>query len=129
MAVFTEVSFEEAGELLERLRLGKLHKLEGCAGGIENTNYFVSTDQGDYVLTLFERLSLQQLPFYLRLMKHLALNGIPVPDPAADCDGESCTSSKVNRLQSLIACVAKANSIPNRPTVQWSAQCWPTCIW
>lgn len=88
MAVFTEVSFEEAGELLERLRLGKLHKLEGCAGGIENTNYFVSTDQGDYVLTLFERLSLQQLPFYLRLMKHLALNGIPVPDPAADCDGE-----------------------------------------
>lgn len=88
MAVFTEVSFDEAGALLDQLRLGTLLSLEGCAGGIENTNYFVTTDQGAYVLTLFERLSFQQLPFYLRLMKHLALKGVPVPDPAADRDGE-----------------------------------------
>lgn len=88
MAVYTEVSFDEAGELLKTLNLGQLQTLEACAGGIENTNYFASTDQGDYVLTLFERLTATQLPFYLKLMKHLAAHGVPVPDPAADARGE-----------------------------------------
>ena len=84
MAVYTEVSFDEASALLTRLNLGQLQTMEGCAGGIENTNYFVTTDQGAYVLTLFERLTALQLPFYLRLMKHLAQHGVPVPEPAAD---------------------------------------------
>ena len=72
MAVYTEVSFDEANNLTQRLELGQLLSLEGCQGGVENTNYFVTTDQGEYVLTLFERLSFSQLPFYLGLMKHLA---------------------------------------------------------
>ncbi len=83
MAVFTEVSFEEAADLLSQLGLGQLQSLQGCAGGIENTNYFADTDQGQWVLTVFERLSFEQLPFYLHLMKHLAGRGIPVPDPQA----------------------------------------------
>ncbi len=87
MAVYTEVAPAEAGDLIQRLGLGHLHAMQGCAGGIENTNYFVSTDQGEYVLTLFERLSFEQLPFYLALMKHLASRGIPVPDPAQDAKG------------------------------------------
>jgi homoserine kinase type II len=88
MAVFTEVSFDEASVFLQALNLGPLQSMEGCSGGIENTNYFVTTEQGQYVLTLFERLSFEQLPFYLHLMKHLAGKGIPVPDPAADRDGD-----------------------------------------
>lgn len=88
MAVYTEVAPAEAGDLIRRLELGQLHGMQGCAGGIENTNYFVSTDQGEYVLTLFERLSFAQLPFYLALMKHLAGRGIPVPDPAQDAKGD-----------------------------------------
>jgi homoserine kinase type II len=88
MAVYTEVSFDEAKNFLHSLQLGTLQTMEGCAGGIENTNYFVTTDQAAYVLTLFERLTAQQLPFYLRLMKHLALQGIPVPDPAANAAGD-----------------------------------------
>ena len=88
MAVYTPVSFDEASTLLQRLQLGQLQSMEGCAGGIENTNYFVTTDVGAYVLTLFERLTASQLPFYLRLMKHLALRGIPVPEPAADVNGD-----------------------------------------
>jgi homoserine kinase type II len=88
MAVYTEVSFDEAGALLRQLNLGTLQHMEGCPGGIENTNYFVDTDQGRYVLTLFERLGFEQLPYYLRLMKHLATHGIPVPDPAANRDGD-----------------------------------------
>lgn len=88
MAVYTEVSFAEADTFLQSLKLGTLQNLQGCSGGIENTNYFATTDRAPFVLTLFERLTADQLPFYLRLMKHLALHGIPVPDPAADSDGD-----------------------------------------
>ena len=88
MAVFTQVSDTEARELLRRLQLGTLHALRGIEGGIENTNYFVTCDEGEYVLTLFERLTAEQLPFYLCLMKHLAHKGIPVPDPRADKAGD-----------------------------------------
>lgn len=105
MAVFTEVSFDEASTFLQELNLGQLQSMEGCAGGIENTNYFVTTDQGAHVLTLFERLTFEQLPFYLWLMKHLAQHGIPVPDPAANRDGDILHTLKgkpaavVNRLR------------------------------
>ncbi len=105
MAVFTEVSFDEAAELVARLDIGALTALSGIASGIENTNYFADTTQGRYVLTLFERLSAEQLPFYLHLMKHLALRGIPVPEPHADECGEILLSLKgkpaavVNRLR------------------------------
>ncbi|PWW47639.1 homoserine kinase [Melaminivora alkalimesophila] len=88
MAVYTEVSPQEARALLRRLGLGKLLSLTGIQGGIENTNYFVSCEGGEFVLTLFERLTAEQLPFYLHLMKHLAQAGIPVPDPQADRKGE-----------------------------------------
>lgn len=84
MAVFTEVSDKDARDLLRRMSLGSFKELRGIQGGIENTNYFLTTDQGEYVLTLFERLSFEQLPFYLHLMKHLAQGGIPVPDPQAE---------------------------------------------
>ena len=87
MAVFTEVSQQEASELVQKLELGELQELRGIQGGIENTNYFLTTEKDgrrhEYVLTLFERLSSQQLPFYLHLMKHLAQRGIPVPGPQA----------------------------------------------
>lgn len=104
MAVFTEVSLKEATAFFKTLDLGRLKSLRGCAGGIENTNYFADTDQGQYVLTLFERLSFEQLPFYLHLMKHLAERGIPVPDPAGDKNGDILHQLKgkpaavVNRL-------------------------------
>jgi homoserine kinase type II len=109
MAVFTEVSFEEAHKLMERLSLGELQELRGIEGGIENTNYFATSQSGGeskhYVLTLFERLTAQQLPFYLELMKHLALAGIPVPEPQADARGRLLhqvggkPAAVVNRLE------------------------------
>lgn len=92
MAVFTEVSAEAAEKLLRDLQLGELRELRGIQGGIENTNYFVTSEQDgqtrEWVLTLFERLTAQQLPFYLYLMKHLAAKGIPVPDPQGDRNGD-----------------------------------------
>ncbi|MCE4553219.1 homoserine kinase [Pelomonas cellulosilytica] len=93
MAVFTEVSPAQAQALLDHLHLGTLSSLRGIGAGIENTNYFVDCTQADghlhrYVLTLFERLTAEQLPFYLRLMQHLAQRGVPVPEPHADAAGE-----------------------------------------
>ncbi|WP_428425338.1 homoserine kinase [Methylibium sp.] len=88
MAVFTEVGFDEAAALTHKVGLGSLKTLEPIAAGIENTNYFLTAERGEYVLTLFERLSFGQLPFYLHLMKHLAGHGIPVPAPQADDSGE-----------------------------------------
>jgi homoserine kinase type II len=92
MAVFTEVPEAEAIALLRALKLGELRELRGIQSGIENTNYFVTAQDmlgaREYVLTLFERLTFEQLPFYLHLMKHLAQHGIPVPDPQADRNGD-----------------------------------------
>lgn len=88
MAVFTEVTQPQADVLMQALNLGPLTALRGIEGGIENTNYFATTDQGEFVLTLFERLGFEQLPFYLHLMKHLAQRGILVPDPAANPGGD-----------------------------------------
>jgi homoserine kinase type II len=87
MAVYTEVSTGEASALLQRLGLGALHALTPIQGGIENTNYFVDAAAGRFVLTLFERLTATELPFYLQLMRHLARRGLPVPEPRGDADG------------------------------------------
>ncbi len=64
--------------------MGQLVGCEPIESGIENTNYFVATTQGRYVLTLFERLPAAELAFYLDLMAHLARHGIPCPAPVAD---------------------------------------------
>jgi homoserine kinase type II len=94
---------------LQQLKLGEVSALQGCAGGIVNTTYFVTAERDgktqEYVLTLFERLTTAQLPFYLRLMKHLAVHGLPVPNPTANRDGDLVCDVKgkpaavVNRLR------------------------------
>ncbi len=109
MAVFTEVSPEAATALLSDMNLGELAELRGIQGGIENTNYFLTSEQDgrkhQWVLTLFERLGAEQLPFYLYLMKHLAQRGIPVPDPQGNANGDILLSvcgkpaALVNRLE------------------------------
>ena len=70
-----------------RYALGTLVDLAPIAAGIENTNYFVTTERGRFVLTLYERLPADELPFYLNLMAHLARAGVEVPAPAPDRTG------------------------------------------
>jgi homoserine kinase type II len=73
--------------LVASVGIGPLLALAPCAGGIENTNYFADTASGRYVLTVFERLRADELPFYLALMKHHADHGLPVPRPHGDAGG------------------------------------------
>jgi len=84
LSVYTPVSESELVAWLGNYSVGALLACEPIKAGIENTNYFVTTQQGRYVLTLFERLPAEELPFYLDLMAHLARHGIPCPAPIAD---------------------------------------------
>jgi len=84
LSVYTPVSEAELAAWLRNYSVGTLAALEPIKAGIENSNYFVTTSQGRYVLTLFERLPAAELPFYLGLMAHLARHGIPCPAPIAD---------------------------------------------
>ncbi len=87
MSVFTTVTPEQLQTWLRHYPLGELLDLKGIASGITNTNYFVTTSAGRYVLTLFEKNSADELPYFLDLMAHLADHGIPCPHPIASMDG------------------------------------------
>ncbi len=87
MSVYTTVSAEDLDAWLARYAVGALVELKPIATGIENTNYFVTTAKGRYVLTLYERLPAEDLPFYLNLMAHLARSGCDVPAPEPDRTG------------------------------------------
>lgn len=87
MSVYTTVTPEELAGWLTRYAIGAVHEFEPIAAGIENTNYFVTADKGRYVLTLYERLPAEELPFYLNLMAHLANAGVQAPAPEPDRSG------------------------------------------
>lgn len=88
MAVFTPVTLDDLRPWMAQFRLGKALAIKGISSGIENSNFFINTEAGEFVLTIFENLSFEQLPFYLRLMRHLADRGVLVPAPIANADGE-----------------------------------------
>ncbi|MGB7334242.1 MAG: homoserine kinase [Salaquimonas sp.] len=90
MAVYTEVSDEDLIEYLKQYDIGELHSLKGIAGGVENSNYMLTTDAGGYILTLYEkRVNKEHLPFFLGLMEHLSEKGINCPLPVKMKTGEA----------------------------------------
>ena len=88
MAVFTAVSLDDLAPWLKQFPLGEASAVKGIASGIENSNFFITTERGEYVLTIFENLGFEQLPFYLNLMRHLAAHGVLVPAPVPNDQGE-----------------------------------------
>ena len=91
MSVFTKVSHAELHAFLGQYPLGEVLGFQGIGEGVENTNYFLDTVDGRYVLTLFERLNPADLPFFLDLMEHLALAAVPCPRPLRTRDGRMLT--------------------------------------
>jgi homoserine kinase type II len=88
MAVFTAVRLDDLTPWIEQFPLGKAIAIKGIASGIENSNFFITTERGEFVLTIFENLSFAQLPFYLQLMRHLAERGVLVPAPVVNDGGQ-----------------------------------------
>jgi len=94
MAVYTEVPDEELAAFMARYPLGDVRSIKGIAEGVENSNYLLATDTGQYILTLYEkRVAEADLPFFLGLMDHLAAGGISCPLPVHDRDDNA-----LNRL-------------------------------
>ena len=90
MAVYTEVSDEDLEAFVGEYDIGAALSCKGIAEGVENTNYLLHTQNGGYILTLYEkRVAKADLPFFLGLMEHLAERGIPCPTPVRGRDGEA----------------------------------------
>lgn len=87
MSVYTVVTPEQLKRFLSGYALGELEQFVGISNGIENTNYFVTTSEGEFVLTLFEVLQAEELPYFLELMAYLAEHNIPSAHPVADRRG------------------------------------------
>lgn len=115
MAVFTSVSLVELSNWITQFPLGQALAITSISTGIENSNFFIETESGEYVLTLFEKLDCNQLSFYLELMCHLAKHNILVPIPIP------------NHFGSVI------NTLNNKPAVivtklQGKSQLCPTSV-
>lgn len=88
MAVYTDVSFEELESFLAGYDIGEPLTFKGIAEGVENSNYFLQTTKGAFILTLYEkRVKVEDLPFFLGLLEHLAANGIACPLPVRSLKG------------------------------------------
>lgn len=89
MAVYTDINEIELAAYLERYDIGTLLSYKGIAEGVENSNYLLRTTQGSFILTLYEkRVDRNDLPFFIKLMQHLAANGIECPLPVVQKNGE-----------------------------------------
>ena len=119
MSVYTTVTPDQLKAWLKQYSLGALVDLQGIASGIENTNYFVTTTHGRYVLTLFEKLQRAELPYFINLMAHLARHGVPCPSPMA-----SLNNHFLNELNGKPACVVSCLDGKSliAPTTQHCAQ-------
>lgn len=104
MSVYTPVGREELAAWLQPLGLGELLAYAGIAAGMQNSNYFVTTAAGRFVLTLFERIAVDELDFYLALQEHLAVRGLPCPRPLADGGGRRWRSL-AGKPAALLTCL------------------------
>jgi homoserine kinase type II len=84
VSVYTQITRPQLDQFFCNYALGEVISFEGIQDGINNTNYFVETTQGSFVLTLFETLTADELPHFMRLLSHLFKHNIPCPGPKPD---------------------------------------------
>jgi homoserine kinase type II len=89
MSVYTKVDSTQLAKFLERYVLGRCNDFRPIAAGVTNTNYFIDTEGGSYVLTLYEHHSDDELEYILGLQKHLAERSIRCASPVLDRRGDS----------------------------------------
>src|SRR6195952_2197438 len=90
MAVYTDVAAEELVEFLNGYDIGELLSYKGIAEGVENSNFLLHTTKGAFILTLYEkRVAVDDLPYFLSLMRYLAGHGIACPQPERNRKDES----------------------------------------
>ena len=116
MSVYTTVTRAQLTEWLKNYSLGDLQHMQGILSGIENTNYFVTTSQGKYVLTLFEHMGVAELPYYAQLMAHLAARGFACPTPVANSHGEFI--GELNGKPALLVTCLPGESVVHVSTAQ-----------
>ena len=88
MAVYTHLGAEQLIELISHYDVGDLVSVKGIAEGVSNSNWLIETTQARYILTMYERrIEIDDLPFFLNLLDHLAARDCPVPATIHDCDG------------------------------------------
>ncbi|HXH72805.1 MAG TPA: homoserine kinase [Mariprofundaceae bacterium] len=109
MSVYTELSRNDFETILADYELGKLRGFQGIAAGIENSNFFIDTQgeqgSGRYVLTIFERMEPSELPYFMRLMKHLSHHGLVCPDVMVRRDG-SLLFDVHGKLGCIVSCLS-----------------------
>ncbi|NWB50484.1 homoserine kinase [Pseudomonas gingeri] len=89
MSVFTPLARPELETFLAPYGLGRLLDFQGIAAGSENTNFFISLEKGEYVLTLVERGPVQEMPFFIELLDVLHDADLPVPYALRTTDGQA----------------------------------------
>ncbi|MQT43119.1 MULTISPECIES: homoserine kinase [unclassified Pseudomonas] len=94
MSVFTPLTRPELEIFLAPYELGRLLDFQGIAAGSENTNYFISLEQGEFVLTLVERGPIKEMPFFIELLDVLHDADLPVPFALRTKDGEALRELK-----------------------------------
>ena len=116
MAIYTKLSENNLKEFFLKYNLGKLLNYTGIQEGIENTNYFIQTDTGKFILTVYEkRVEEKDLPFFMGLMKNLFDANFPSPEPIINKNGNYVTeiSGKKAAVVSFLDGSAKKNLNPN----------------
>ncbi len=95
MAVYTDIDDATLSALLSQYDLGEARAFKGIAEGVENSNFLLETEKGRFILTVFEkRAKPEDLPFFMNMMRHLAIKGFPAPLPVEARDGEALRTLK-----------------------------------
>ena len=115
MAVYTKLSENNLKDFFSKYNLGKLLKFQGIQEGIENSNYFVKTDSGKFILTVYEkRVEEKDLPFFMGLMKNIFNENFPSPEPIINKNGNYITEifGKKAAVVSFLEGTSKKNLTP-----------------
>ncbi len=116
MAVYTKLSENNLKDFFSKYNLGKLLKFRGIQEGIENSNYFVKTDSGKFILTVYEkRVEEKDLPFFMGLMKNIFNKNFPSPEPIINKNGNYITEifGKKAAVVSFLEGASKKNLTPD----------------